>query len=53
MSKFKKKCDAKISALRHEINIFSLTLLKIFNSVNAGVELGLATPLSTAAASFS
>ncbi len=36
------------------INFSSLTALKIFNAVNAGLELGLATLLTTAASvSFS
>ncbi len=32
-----------------QIIFFSLTALKIFNIVNAGTELGLVTPLTTAA----
>ncbi len=36
----------KISALTQAINFFSLT--KIFNAINTGAELGLATPLTTA-----
>ncbi len=39
----------KISALMQSINFSSLTALKIFNAVNKGEELGLATPLTTAA----
>ncbi len=38
----------KISALMSAINLFQFTALKIFNVVNAGAELGLATPLTTA-----
>ncbi len=33
----------------HANNFSSLTALKIFNIVNAGTELGLVTPLTTAA----
>ncbi len=39
----------KISALTQAINFSSLTALKIFNAINAGAELGLATTLTTAA----
>ncbi len=34
----------KISALTHAINFFQFNGVKIFNAVNAGAELGLATP---------
>ncbi len=37
----------KISALTYAINFSSLTALKIFNAVNTGAELGLATPFTT------
>ncbi len=44
----------KISALTREINFFQINALKIFNAVNAGAGLGLATPFTTAASvSFS
>ncbi len=39
----------KISALTHAIHFSSLTVLKIFNAVNARAGLGLAIPLTTAA----
>ncbi len=37
-----------MSSLKQAINFSILTVLKILNSVNAGVDLGLATPLTTA-----
>ncbi len=39
----------KISALTQAINFFQFNALKIFNAVNAGAGLELATPLTTAA----
>ncbi len=39
----------KISTLTQAINFSSLTALKIFNAVNTGAELVLATSLTTAA----
>ncbi len=39
----------KITVLTQEIHFFSVQLVKIFNAVNAGVGLVLATPLATAA----
>ncbi len=44
----------KISALNAGDYFFQINALKIFNAVNAGAELGLATPFTTAASvSFS
>ncbi len=42
----------KISVLTQEINFFQINALKIFiyNAINAGAGLGLATPFTTAAA---
>ncbi len=37
----------KISALPQAINFFQFNMLKLFNAVNAGAELALATPLLT------
>ncbi len=39
----------KISALTQEINFFQINALKIFNAINAGAGLGLATTFTTAA----
>ncbi len=39
----------KISVLTQAVNFSSLTPLKIFTTINAGAELGLATPLTIAA----
>ncbi len=38
----------KINALTQAINFFLFNTLKIFNAINAGAGLGLATPLKTA-----
>ncbi len=38
----------KICVLTQAINVFSLTALKIFNTINAEAGLGLATPFTTA-----
>ncbi len=39
-------CAVKISGLTLAINLTSITVLKIFNAIDAGAELGLATPHS-------
>ncbi len=38
----------KISALTQAIHFFQFNMLKLFNAINAGAELGLATPIVTA-----
>ncbi len=49
---YQKTSAIKISALTQAIHFSSLTVLKILNAVNAGVELRLANPLTTAASVF-